>query len=215
MDIVGSLFGLALATPFLLVHTVILKIVSPGPVFFRQRRIGYMGRPFTMWKLRTMDVSVDTSAHQEHVSQLINGANNRDSGRPMAKLDDDPHIIPAGIILRKTCLDEVPQLINVLRGEMSLVGPRPPLEYEVHEFLDWQHRRFDAVPGMTGLWQVSGKNRLSFSQMIRLDIQYSRRKTLLLDLIILLKTPLAIACQIKDSLVLPRKQQLTVESRHV
>jgi lipopolysaccharide/colanic/teichoic acid biosynthesis glycosyltransferase len=109
----------------------------------------------------------------------------------------------------------VPQLINVLRGEMSLVGPRPPLEYEVHEFLDWQHRRFDAVPGMTGLWQVSGKNRLSFSQMIRLDIQYSRRKTLLLDLIILLKTPLAIACQIKDSLVLPRKQQLTVESRHV
>jgi lipopolysaccharide/colanic/teichoic acid biosynthesis glycosyltransferase len=217
MDIVGSLFGLALATPFLLVHTVILKTVSPGPVFFRQRRIGYMGRPFTMWKLRTMDVSVDTSAHQEHVWQLINGANNPGApgARPMAKLDDDPHIIPAGIILRKMCLDEVPQLINVLRGEMSLVGPRPPLEYEVHEFLEWQHRRFDAVPGMTGLWQVSGKNRLSFSQMIRLDIQYSRRKTLLLDLIILLKTPLAIVGQIKDSLVLPRKQRLMVEGKHV
>ncbi len=174
-----------------------------------------MGRSFTMWKLRTMDVIVDTSVHQEHVWQLINGANNMDSGRPMAKLDDDPHIIPAGKILRKTCLDEVPQLINVLRGEMSLVGPRPPLEYEVHEFLEWQHRRFDAVPGMTGLWQVSGKNRLSFSQMIRLDIQYSRRKTLLLDLIILLRTPLAIVGQIKDSLVLPKKQRLMVEGRHV
>ena len=102
-----------------------------------------MGRPFTMWKLRTMDVGVDTSVHQEHVSQLINGANNRGSGRPMAKLDDDPHIIPAGKILRTTCLDEVPQLINVLRGEMSLVGPRPPLEYEVDEFLEQGRRTFD------------------------------------------------------------------------
>ena len=215
MDIGGSLFGLALATPFLLVHTVILKMVSPGPVFFRQRRIGYMGRPFTMWKLRTMDVSADTSAHQEHVSQLISGANKRDYDAPMAKLDSDPHIIPAGIILRKMCLDEVPQLINVLVGEMSLVGPRPPLVYEVDEFLKWQHRRFDAVPGMTGLWQVSGKNRLSFSQMIRLDIRYSRRKTLLLDLIILLRTPLAIVSQIKDSLVPQGRQRLTVEGRHV
>ena len=215
MDIAGSLFGLAVASPFLLVHTVILKAVSPGPVFFRQQRIGYMGRPFTMWKLRTMDVSVDASVHQEHVSQLINGANRRDSDRPMVKLDNHPHMIPGIIVLRKMCLDELPQLINVLRGEMSLVGPRPPLVYEVEEFLKWQHRRFDAVPGMTGLWQVSGKNRLSFSKMIRLDIQYSRRKSLLLDLIILLKTPLAIVSQLRDSLVLQKKQQLLVEGRHV
>ena len=215
MDIVGSLFGLAVASPFLLIHVLILKAVSPGPVFFRQERVGYMGRTFKMWKLRTMDVGVDTSLHQEHVSRLINGANKRDSDRPMVKLDNDPHIIPGGKILRKMCLDELPQLINVLRGEMSLVGPRPPLMYEVAEFLKWQHRRFDAVPGMTGLWQVSGKNRLTFSKMIRLDIQYSRQKTLLLDLIILLKTPLAIVSQIRDSLVLQRKQQLMMEGKHV
>lgn len=215
MDIVGSLVGLALAFPFLLIHILILKAVSPGPVFFRQERVGYMGRPFKIWKLRTMDVSVDTSIHQKHVSRLISGANKRDSNRPMVKLDNDPHIIPGGKILRKMCLDELPQLINVLRGEMSMVGPRPPLPYEVAEFLKWQHRRFDAVPGMTGLWQVSGKNRLTFSKMIRLDIQYSRQKTLLLDLIILLKTPLAIVSQIRGSLVLQRKQQLVMEGEHV
>ncbi len=201
MDIAGALFGLTLASPFLLVHTIILKIVSPGPVFFRQQRIGYKGRPFKIWKLRTMDVSVDTSFHRKHVSQLINGSNQMESERPMVKLDNDPHIIPGAIILRKLCLDEVPQLINVLRGEMSLVGPRPSLQYEVKEFLKWQHRRFDAVPGMTGLWQVSGKNKLSFSKMIRLDIQYSRRKSLRLDFMILLKTPLAIISQITDCLV--------------
>ncbi len=215
MDIIGSSFGLALISPFLLVHTVIIKIVSPGPVFFRQNRIGYMGRPFRMWKLRTMGVSVDTTVHQKHVSQLINGANKGGSGRPMVKLDNDPNIIPFAIILRKMCLDELPQLINVLRGEMSLVGPRPPLEYEVEEFLKWQHKRFDAVPGMTGLWQVSGKNRLTFSKMIRLDIQYSMHKTFLLDLMILLKTPLAIVSQIRDSLVLQRKRRLMVEGKHV
>jgi lipopolysaccharide/colanic/teichoic acid biosynthesis glycosyltransferase len=215
MDIAGSLFGLTLASPFLLIHVLILKTVSPGPIFFRQERIGYMGRPFKIWKLRTMDVSVDTSLHQEHVSRLINGANKMDSNRPMVKLENDPHIIPGGKILRKMCLDELPQLINVFWGEMSLVGPRPPLLYEVNEFLKWQHRRFDAVPGMTGLWQVSGKNRLTFSKMIRLDIQYSRRKTLLLDLTILLKTPLAIISQIRDGLVLQRKQQLMMEGEHV
>jgi lipopolysaccharide/colanic/teichoic acid biosynthesis glycosyltransferase len=215
IDIAGALFGLAIASPFLLIHTIILKTVSPGPVFFRQQRIGYMGRPFKMWKLRTMDVDVDTSIHRRHVSQLINGSNKMDSERPMAKLDNNPHIIPGGTILRKLCLDEVPQLINVLRGEMSLVGPRPSLQYEVEEFLKWQQKRFDAVPGMTGLWQVSGKNKLSFSKMIRLDIQYSRQKSLWLDLIILLKTPLAIVSQLRDSLVLRRKQQLMVEGKHV
>jgi len=215
MDILGALFGLTFASPFLLVHTIILKIVSPGPVFFRQQRIGYKGRSFEIWKLRTMDVSVDTSVHRKHVSQLINGSNQTESERPMVKLDNDPHIIPGAIILRKLCLDEVPQLINVLRGEMSLVGPRPSLQYEVEEFLKWQHRRFDAVPGMTGLWQVSGKNRLSFPEMIRLDIQYSRRKSLWLDFLILLKTPLAIISQITDCLALNRKQQLMVEGEHV
>ena len=215
MDILGASFGLVLFSPFLLLHTLIVKTVSPGPVFFRQQRIGYLGRPFTMWKLRTMDVGVDISSHRQHVSQLISSANKRNMERPMTKLDYDPQIIPGAVLLRKLCLDEMPQLINVLRGEMSLVGPRPPLTYEVEEFLKWQHRRFDVLPGMTGLWQVSGKNRLTFSKMMRLDIQYSRQKSLWLDLIILLKTPLAIISQIRDSIMLQREQQrLMVEGEN-
>jgi lipopolysaccharide/colanic/teichoic acid biosynthesis glycosyltransferase len=215
MDILGASFGLTLFSPYLLLHTLIVKTISPGPVFFRQQRIGYLGRPFTMWKLRTMDVGVDTSYHRQHVSQLISGANKRNLDKPMTKLDYDPQMIPGAMILRKLCLDEMPQLINVLRGEMSLVGPRPPLTYEVEEFLKWQHRRFDVLPGMTGLWQVSGKNRLTFSKMVRLDIQYSRRKSLWLDLIILLKTPSAIIAQIRDSLVLQReRRRLVVEGEN-
>ena len=215
MDVCGALFGLSLASPFFLIHAIILKIVSPGPVFYKQQRIGYMGRPFKIWKLRTMGVSVDPSYHKRHVSKLINDSNHTDSEQPMVKLDNDPRILPGAILLRKLCLDEVPQLINVFLGEMSLVGPRPPLPYEAEKFLNWQHRRFDAVPGMTGLWQVSGKNKLSFSKMIRLDIQYSRRKSLWLDLMILLKTPLAIVSQLGGSLVFHRKQRLMVEGGHV
>jgi lipopolysaccharide/colanic/teichoic acid biosynthesis glycosyltransferase len=215
MDIFGASFGLVLFSPFLLLHSVIVKIASPGPVFFRQQRIGYLGRPFTMWKLRTMDVGVDTSCHRQHVSGLISGANRRNMEKPMTKLDHDPQIIPGAMLLRKLCLDEVPQLINVFRGDMSLVGPRPPLTYEVEEFLKWQHRRFDVLPGMTGLWQVSGKNRLTFSKMVRLDIQYARQKSFWLDLIILLKTPLAIISQIRDSLALQREQKrLVVEGEN-
>lgn len=215
MDIFGASLGLALFSPFLLLHTLIIKVISPGPVFFRQRRIGHLGRPFTMWKLRTMDVGVDTSCHRRHVSQLISSANKRNMERPMTKLDNDAQIIPGAMLLRKLCLDEVPQLINVLRGEMSLVGPRPPLTYEVEEFLKWQHRRFDVLPGMTGLWQVSGKNRLTFSRMVRLDIQYARQRSFSLDLIILLKTPLAIISQIRDSLALQReKKRLVAEGEN-
>ncbi len=215
MDVLGASLGLVLFSPFLLLHTLIVKTISPGPVFFRQQRIGYLGRPFKMWKLRTMDVGVDISSHRQHVSQLISSANKRNVERPMTKLDYDPQIIPGAVLLRKLCLDEMPQLINVFRGEMSLVGPRPPLTYEVEEFLKWQHRRFDVLPGMTGLWQVSGKNRLTFSKMVRLDIQYSRQKSFWLDLIILLKTPLAIISQIKDSIVLQREQQrLVVEGEN-
>lgn len=157
MDIAGSFLGLAMACPFLLIHMVILKVVSPGPVFFKQKRIRYLCRPFEMWKLRTMDVNADASFHRRHVSQLINGANKRDSDRPMVKLDDNPHIIPGGIILRKTCLDEMPQLINVLRGEMSLVGPRPPLAYEVEEFLKWQQQTLRRRAGYDGF--VAGQRK--------------------------------------------------------
>jgi lipopolysaccharide/colanic/teichoic acid biosynthesis glycosyltransferase len=141
-----------------------------------------------------MKVDTDTSRHRQYLAELIHDGKARgETDRAMKKLDDtNDQIIPFGRILRSYCVDELPQLINVLRGEMSLVGPRPPIPYEVSEYLRWHNDRFDAVPGMTGLWQVSGKNRLSFKEMVRLDIQYARHLSFWRDLKILLRTPLAI-----------------------
>jgi len=207
MDVVCASFGLVVLSPILLLVALIIKIVSPGPVFFKQQRIGHMGMEFTMLKFRTMQLDTDTSTHKNHVKQLINGANNGNSENPMIKLDDHLQVIPFGKILRKLCIDELPQLFNVLLGEMSLVGPRPPLAYEVEEYLQWNYVRFDAVPGMTGLWQVSGKNQLTFSEMVQLDIRYSRKLTFWSDIWILLKTPLAIVSDIRDSRT-PQKKQL-------
>jgi len=206
LDIVGALFGLVVLSPFLLLIALIIKIVSPGPVLFKQPRVGYMGRTFRMWKFRTMKIDADPSNHRQYVAKLINGAaqNDRSSEVPMTKLDHDPQIILFGRMLRKTCIDELPQLVNVLRGEMSLVGPRPPIPYETEVYLHWHNGRLHILPGMTGLWQVSGKNRLTFKQMVRLDIQYARQQSLWLDIKIILKTPFAIATQIWDSLL---KQQ--------
>jgi len=188
LDILGALTGLILLSPLFLLIAVFIKIVSPGPVFFRQERIGYLGKPFTFWKFRTMHVNNDDTGHKQYSSHFING------NAPMKKLDDlgDSRIIPFGKFLRKACLDEFPQLINVLMGEMSLVGPRPCIRYEAEEYLQWHTRRFDIAPGMTGLWQVSGKSRLTFKEMIRLDIRYSRRMSPGLDLKIIFLTPLAI-----------------------
>lgn len=201
MDVVGALLGLVLLSPLLLLVALIIKIVSPGPILFKQQRVGYMGKTFAMWKFRTMKVNADTLLHQQYLAKLINSVTHNDENlaKPMTKLDDDPRIIPFGKILRQTCLDELPQLVNVLCGEMSLVGPRPPIPYEMEEYLRWHHQRTNAVPGMTGLWQVSGKNRLTFNEMVQLDIQYWRKKSLWLDIRILLRTPLAIVSQIKDS----------------
>ncbi|MHC4456686.1 MAG: sugar transferase [Planctomycetota bacterium] len=202
MDIVGALLGLIVLSPLMLFAVIIIKIVSPGPAFFRQQRVGYMGKTFAMWKFRTMKVGTDTSVHQQYLAKLISAAahNDENSTRPMTKLDSDLQIIPFGKILRQTYIDELPQLINVLRGEMSLIGPRPPILYEVDEYLHWHKGRVDVVPGMTGLWQVSGKNQLTFNEMVRLDIQYWRKKSIWLDIKILLMTPLAIFSQIKDSI---------------
>ncbi len=157
LDILGALAGLFLLSPLFLLVAVFIKAVSPGPVFFRQKRVGYLGKTFTLWKFRTMNADNDTRTHQQHVSNLIQ------SDDPMKKLDEkrDPRIIPLGNVLRRSCVDELPQLINVLRGDMSLVGPRPCLPYEAREYHLWQKRRFDTIPGMTGLWQVNGKNRTS------------------------------------------------------
>ena len=194
IDILGSLVAILLLSPLLLVVALLIKIVSPGPALFRQKRVGYLGRVFTMWKFRTMHVNTDTTLHQNYLQELIRNE------KEMTKLDHirDPRIILFGGILRATGIDELPQLINVLLGDMSLVGPRPCLPYEAHEYHSWQMRRFDAVPGLTGLWQVSGKNRTTFNEMMRLDIGYARKRAFLLDVMIVLKTIPAIVIQVAD-----------------
>jgi lipopolysaccharide/colanic/teichoic acid biosynthesis glycosyltransferase len=193
-DIAVSLMALIFLSPFFLIYAVYLRIVSPGPVFFRQDRVGYLGRRFTIWKFRTMHVNADTSVHRNHLKNLI------DNEQVMAKLDDgkDSRIIPYGYLIRAAGIDELPQLINVLRGEMSLIGPRPCLPYEAREYTAWQLRRFDTLPGLTGLWQVSGKNRTTFKEMMRLDIAYARKRALVLDAMIFLKTVPAILRQVMD-----------------
>jgi lipopolysaccharide/colanic/teichoic acid biosynthesis glycosyltransferase len=208
-DALGSGFFLLIFSPLFLAISVVIKIASQGPVFYKQQRIGYAGQPFTFLKFRTMCQGADTHEHQDYLATLINAASDEsESEPPMAKLDHDPQIIPCGNLLRKSCLDELPQLINVLRGEMSLVGPRPPIPYEVKEYHSWHRGRFNAVPGMTGLWQVSGKNKLSFREMVSLDIRYARNRSLWVDIKILFRTPYAIFVQLRDSL---KSKQSTIE----
>jgi len=185
IDILGAVAGLILLSPLFLLISILIKIVSPGgPVFYRQERIGHAGRTFTFFKFRTMHPDNDAMIHQRYLSTLIRG----DQAMEKLDADRDPRIIRFGKFLRQSCLDELPQLINVLRGEMSLVGPRPCLPYEAQEYLQWHARRFDNVPGMTGLWQVNGKNKTTFKQMIRFDIAYSQQISPWMDLRILLKT---------------------------
>jgi len=183
LDIFGSLAGLILLSPFFLVVALFIKSVSPGPVFFTQKRIGYLGKPFTFWKFRTMYINSDAADHRKYVQNLIKNE------QPMDKLDKkNSQIIPFGKILRGSCIDELPQLLNVLKGEMSLVGPRPCVPYEFEAYHLWHKQRFDTLPGMTGLWQVKGKNRTTFKEMVRLDIAYEKRLSVWQDLMILFYT---------------------------
>jgi len=163
---------------------LLIWMVSPGSILFRQRRIGYLGRPFTCLKFRTMKIGADSGVHQRYCDHLI------EADLPMTKMDQtgDERLIPFGFWLRSTGLDELPQLINVLRGEMSLVGPRPCLPYEYEKYQPWHRQRCETLPGLTGLWQVSGKNRTTFEEMMRLDVFYARTNSLELDIRILLKT---------------------------
>ena len=209
IDIIGSSIGLLLLSPVLLMVAAVIKFVSPGSVFFRQQRVGKSGKVFTLYKFRTMHENNDTSLHSEYLKKLINGE--RDEEKPMVKINNDPRIIPFGNIIRSTCLDELPQLFNVLRGDMSLIGPRPPIPYEADEYLRWHTRRFDITPGLTGLWQVSGKNRTTFKEMIRLDIKYAAERSLWLDLKILFKTPLVVVSQIQESLPQITGKSLIIE----
>ena len=178
----------------LLIIITLIKARSKGPVLFKQERVGFLGKRFILYKFRTMIQGADTTAHEKHVGNLI-AANG-----PMTKLDarGDARLIPVGRLLRAAGLDELPQLINVLRGEMSLVGPRPCLPSEYAMFLPWQRERFQTLPGLTGLWQVSGKNRTTFNEMIDFDIQYVRKQSLWVDLKILLKTIPTLMVELKD-----------------
>ena len=161
-----------------------IKLLSRGPVLFRQERIGLFGEPFTCLKFRTMLVNADTSVHQGHLNRLMT------SNAPMTKLDaaGDPRLIPGGLWLRSLGLDELPQVINVLRGEMSLVGPRPCVPYEYEHYLPRHRHRCATLPGLTGYWQVNGKNRTTFEQMMDMDLYYVKRKSLILDLWIIAMT---------------------------
>ena len=195
LDIAGSVALLFVLSPVFFLIAALLKATSPGPILFRQLRVGQMAKPFTMLKFRTMRVDADPSLHHAFVTGFIkSSAQLHPAGRKAVfKLTNDPRVTPVGRILRKTSLDELPQLWNVLRGEMSLVGPRPPLPYEVEQYRPWHRRRvIDAKPGMTGLWQVKGRSRTTFDQMVRLDLQYARTRSLWTDIKILLATPRAV-----------------------
>ncbi len=195
LDVSVVLLATPVLLPLMAAVVILVRIVSAGPVLFRQERVGYLGQRFMCFKFRTMFVNSDTNVHQGHLDHLMN------SDAPLVKMDarGDPRIIPFGRLLRATGLDELPQLVNVLRGEMSLVGPRPCLSYEYDKYQRWQKERFNTLPGLTGLWQVGGKNKTTFTEMICLDIRYARTRTLWLDLKILLKTPPAIVVQVLES----------------
>jgi exopolysaccharide production protein ExoY len=188
-----------LAFPLLCVLTLVMvilhKISSPGPVFFIQERVGYRGTRFMCFKFRTMIFGADTKNHQAYCDSLLA------SNSPMVKLDShgDSRMVPGAWILRALGLDELPQIINVFRGDMSIVGPRPCLAYEYEKYQPWQRERFKAVPGLTGLWQVSGKNRTTFDQMIRLDIRYAQKSSLWMDARIILMTLPALVIQVADT----------------
>jgi lipopolysaccharide/colanic/teichoic acid biosynthesis glycosyltransferase len=189
--------ALLLLSPLMLLIAVIIKLTSPGPVLYSQLRIGHKGATFRCFKFRTMHLNVDTSVHEQYFKTLI--AN----GAPMRKLDDraDPRISRVGRLLRSSSLDELPQLFNVVKGEMSFIGPRPALPCEYLNYLPWHRHRIDVLPGLTGLWQVSGKNKTTFTEMMRFDIRYARNKSVGMDLGIVIKTfPLIIRQYLEDRL---------------
>jgi lipopolysaccharide/colanic/teichoic acid biosynthesis glycosyltransferase len=197
IDILGSLIGLVIFSPLFLVVSIIIKLTSAGPVFFRQERVGKGGKIFKIYKFRTMTVKNDDSAHREYMKQFIRGqaeaVKDETTSTKVYKLVDDTRVTPIGKFLRKTSLDEVPQFINVLLGDMSLVGPRPPIPYEVEVYDLWHRRRvLESKPGITGYWQIEGRSMTSFDSMVRMDIRYINTRSTLYDLKVILKTPLAL-----------------------
>jgi exopolysaccharide biosynthesis polyprenyl glycosylphosphotransferase len=197
IDILGSITGLTLFSPLMVVTAIAIKLTSPGPAIFKQVRLGREGIRFPVYKFRSMHVNTDDHVHREYVANLIKGnmelINQGDLEEPLFKMKDDQRITSIGKIIRKLSIDELPQFWNVLRGEMSLVGPRPPLPYEVEKYEPWHLRRIlEVKSGMTGLWQVDGRSKTSFDDMVRLDLKYAQNWSLWLDIRILLKTVRAV-----------------------
>jgi len=195
LDITCILLSLPVWLPLMILLMLVTRIASPGPILYRQERIGFGGRHFFIWKFRTMKLSAETQVHERHFEELMR------VDCPMTKLDvyGDPRLAPFGRILRASGLDELPQIINVLRGEMSLVGPRPCTPNEFAHYEPWQRERVNGLPGLTGYWQVNGKNKTTFNEMIAMDLFYLENVSILLDLKIMLKTGAVIAGQLFES----------------
>lgn len=192
-DIVVSALALLSFLPVIMVIAIIIKLTSPGPIFFKQIRLGYCGKPFTFYKFRSMYHCSDDKRHREYVAKLIKGEQDKlnmgSKQKPILKLTDDARITPFGFYLRRSSLDELPQLFNVLLGDMSLIGPRPPIPYEVESYNNWHLKRIlEVKPGITGLWQVLGRSRTTFDEMVRLDIKYVENWSFIMDMKILFMT---------------------------
>jgi lipopolysaccharide/colanic/teichoic acid biosynthesis glycosyltransferase len=195
LDIAGSLVAIFLCLPVFIAIALAIKLTSKGPILYRQVRLGQYGRKFTFLKFRSMYFKNDSSIHQQYVKQFIAGDVKTPQGQPAKpfKIVADPRVTTVGGFLRKTSLDELPQFFNVLMGDMSLVGPRPPVTYEYEYYELWHKQRLLAVkPGITGLWQVDGRSRVTFDEMVRLDLRYARAWSLWLDIKLLLRTPYAV-----------------------
>jgi exopolysaccharide biosynthesis polyprenyl glycosylphosphotransferase len=193
MDIAGSLVGLMLFSPLMFLTAIAIKMTSSGPIIFKQFRFGKKGVHFVFYKFRSMQLNGDDQIHREYVTNLIKGnlekINQGDERAPLYKMKSDPRVTPVGKVIRKTSIDELPQFVNVLKGEMSLVGPRPPIPYEVEKYEPWHLRRIlEVKPGITGLWQVDGRSTTSFDDMVRLDLRYVQNWSLWLDIKIVFRT---------------------------
>jgi lipopolysaccharide/colanic/teichoic acid biosynthesis glycosyltransferase len=193
IDVAGASMGIVLLSPVMLATAATIALTSPGPVIYRQIRLGKGGVPFTFYKFRSMRPDGGDQIHREYVISLISGgqgrAANGSAAKPWAKLQSDPRVTPVGRFIRRTSIDELPQLFNVLKGDLSLIGPRPALTYEAEEYQSWHLRRIlEVKPGVSGLWQVEGGPNVTFDDMVRLDLQYVRTQSVMLDLKIMVKT---------------------------
>jgi lipopolysaccharide/colanic/teichoic acid biosynthesis glycosyltransferase len=191
IDIVGGIGGILFFSPLFLLIPLLIKADSSGPVFFKQKRVGEGGVIFDLYKFRSMHTNNSESIHRDYVSSLIKGS--ADSEKGVFKIENDPRVTRVGKILRKLSIDELPQFINILKGNMSLVGPRPPIPYETAEYELWHLRRvMECKPGLTGIWQVEGRSKTNFNGMVRMDLEYIKKRSLIFDLKIIFKTPWAL-----------------------